>query len=383
MGTSPACAPPDALRAGTELPGLYVHVPFCRSKCSYCDFYSTRDVHRVDAWLLALEQEMKQYADRFPEVDTVYLGGGTPSMLQAVHLERLFSMVRRFFHVAAESEITIEANPNDLSADLVVRLTDMGVTRISLGVQSFDDGILGWLGRRHSGREARDAACLIRGFSGLHMSIDLMYAVPGVSQTLWEDTICQAAGYRPEHISCYQLTVKEHTALWDRRHTASFADEEEQEAQFHFTDRLLASLEYRHYEVSNYALTAACCARHNSKYWRRVAYLGLGPSAHSFDGTVRWWNGDSLDEYIQVWGSGVGSPAGSERLSAEQCLMEQLLLGFRTSTGVDIDVCRRLPNWAAAVEGLQGQGLVKLIGDRVVPTVRGMLFADSLPLSFV
>ena len=374
---------PDTCCEEVELPGLYVHVPFCRSKCSYCDFYSTCDTHGVDEWLSATEQEMSRYADRFPEVDTVYLGGGTPSVLQTTHLDRLFGMVRRFFRVAAGSEITFEANPNDLSEDLVVRLMEVGVNRISLGVQSFDDGILGFLGRRHGGEEARDAVRLIRSLAGLQVSIDLMYAVPGVSRSLWEDTVREAAAYRPEHISCYQLTVKEHTDLWDRRNSVPFPDEEEQEAQFLHTDRLLTSLGYLHYEVSNYALTSAYGARHNSKYWRRARYLGLGPSAHSFDGTLRWWNGSSLDEYIRIWSSGSGAPAGSERLSEEQCLMEQLLLGFRTSLGVGVDICRKLPNGPAAMESLQAEGLATLVGDRVVPTVRGMLLADSLPLSFV
>ena len=377
-------------------PGLYIHVPFCRTKCPYCDFYSCTDLHFVHDFTAALEKELLLYCESFPAVDTVYLGGGTPTALPDDALAAIMAMVRSHVAVSPDAEITIEANPNDLSRERVAHLRSLGFNRLSIGVQSFDDKELHFLGRRHTADEARRSIDFAREAGFENISIDLMYALPGQSSDGWTATLEQALRFSPEHLSCYQLTIKEGTPFFDFHQMGAFqlcAEKAEAEL-FMATSAFLAERGYGHYEVSNFTRSEKFQARHNSKYWRHAPYLGLGPAAHSFDGRRRWWNVRSVEGYINklvavpdeaqvAWSEKTMPVEGFELLSDDQLRTEALMLGLRTRRGIALEQVLSFPHASATLQRLQADGLLIVSGNRVTPTTHGLLVADSLALRFL
>ncbi len=364
--------------------GLYVHAPFCRKKCRYCDFYSLPSPSGIGDWLRALEQEAVLYRDRFSLFDTLYLGGGTPTMLGLDDFASLVEILHRNFAFCPESEMSLEANPNDVTRDKLLLFKDLGFNRISLGVQSMDDKELSFLGRTHTARQAARAMERIResGFPGF--GIDLIFGLPDQTEEDWTKTLGEALAFSPHHVSCYQLTLSQGTPLWEMREAGLFLmPEEEQERRlFLAASELLEAQGFIHYEVSNFARGDHHVCRHNAKYWGRAPYLGLGPSAHSFDRGARWWNHRSVKQYCEDLRLGRRPVQGSERLSQEQAILERLSLQLRTRTGTSL---RELDGYEKAdqvLPGLLEAGLLEVIGERVVPTREGFLVADSLPLTF-
>ncbi len=362
--------------------GLYIHVPFCVSKCPYCDFHSTTDRSLVSEYITALESEMGMYEGEFGVFDTMYLGGGTPSVLTADQLPCIVEAARSHFHLAPETEITIELNPDDVTREKARSLVGCGFNRASLGVQSLNEAELRLLGRRHTAAQSRPALECLRAAGFSNISLDLMYSLPGQSEESWRGTLEQAMEYRPEHISCYQLIIKEGTPFARLRQAGELAtaDEEKERAFFILTARVLSEHGYLHYEVSNFAREERYCARHNGKYWTHAPYLGLGPAAHSFRNASRWWNQADVAEYAALCRRGEKPVAGSESLSPEQMRLERLMLGLRTREGVD---CPDLvPGQAlpTAIARLIEDGFVTVTGNRVAPTEKGFLIADRLPL---
>ena len=315
--------------------GLYIHVPFCRSKCAYCDFYSITDISKVEGYLHALSREMAFYRDFAPCFDTVYIGGGTPSCLTPRQLAEILRNIRENFVLAPDSEITIEINPGDVDETWMRKLHDTGINRVSIGVQSFDDKILGFLGRRHDGRDGRLAVEAARKAGFLNLGIDLIYGVPGQSLVLWQQTMETALGFEPEHLSCYELTLEKGTPLHGRIKEGRIVlpGEEEGFRFFSMTSDFLAGRGYTHYEVSNFARHRSLVSRHNCKYWDHTPYLGLGPAAHSYKGNRRWWNHRSLERYGQGVEDGLPPLGGEENLSPDELCLEALYFGFRTITG--------------------------------------------------
>ncbi len=369
----------------TEGAGLYVHVPFCRGKCSYCAFYSTVQEDRLAAYVEALLREAHLFRDRFGVFDTLYVGGGTPSLLSAPVLRRMLRGLRSRFAYAEDCEVTLEVNPEDVSLDTAALWRDEGVTRISVGVQALDDDLLTWLGRRHTARRAREALEILRRFGCFHLSVDLMYAIPGQSLRRWLGTLKEILEFMPEHLSCYELTVEKGTpvAVSVRQGRLRIPSEEVLCLFFEKTSDFLQSHGYLHYEISNYARTDAWVSRHNSKYWRRVPYLGLGPGAHSFDGRKRWANVRSVSRYVARLQNGSPGTAFEEELSTEQERLEKLLLGFRTREGVPMDVLGTEEKRLHPARKAQAEGLVQIRDGALVPTRKGWLVADRLPLLFV
>jgi oxygen-independent coproporphyrinogen-3 oxidase len=373
-------------------PGLYVHVPFCQSKCPYCDFYSVTALSLVPAWVDAIKQEAGLYREQFGVFDTLYLGGGTPSLLEISHLAALLNMLRRSFAFAPDAEITLEANPDDLNPGKLAAYRDLGVNRLSVGVQSFNDQDLAFLGRRHTARQAAQALEWAREAGFDHLSVDLMYALPGQTEGAWRQTLETALSFQPEHLSCYQLTVEADTPLAARQARGEFhaPGEEQETALFLLTSEFLEDRGYLHYEVSNFALgmesqAESLCyhyCRHNLKYWRHAPYLGLGSGAHSFKDGVRWWNQGDLERYCQALAAGAAPVGGRESLSPEQFRLESLYLGFRTRRGVKLEDLAGYRNWEAALGKLAQAGLVEVREGRACPTRRGFLVADGLPLRF-
>jgi oxygen-independent coproporphyrinogen-3 oxidase len=364
--------------------GLYVHVPFCLSKCPYCHFYSTTAVALIPAWAEAVGREAGLYAGRFKDFNTLYFGGGTPSLLPAPVLGRLLEALNRLFSIDPSGEITLEANPSDLSRGKIDRLRSLGFNRISLGAQSFSDRELAFLKRRHTAAETEQAVEWIRAAGFGQLSLDLLYGLPDQSPDQWLETLDRAAALRPDHLSCYQLTVEPGTPLKRRlgRGGLRLPDDRLSQAFFLRTSEFLSRRGYDHYEISNFSLGEGAAARHNFNYWRQSPYLGLGPAAHSFNGRRRWWNLRSLSGYLERDRLGKLPIAGEECLTEEQTRLEALLLGFRTREGVPRESLQLNAGRVRALRSLERSGKIRLRRDRVIPTVRGFLLADRLPLFF-
>jgi len=384
MRPSPDSLTPDPWPLAPP-PGLYVHVPFCRTKRPYCDFYSITGPDQIPAFLKALEQEARLYRGQFAAFDTLYLGGGTPSLLSGAEIAALVQGVRRHFSFASVTEFSLEANPDDISPEKLRLWRDLGVNRLSLGAQSFNEGELAFLKRRHTAAQTLEAISLIRAAGFENLGLDLIYGLPGQTPDAWLRTLEQALSSAPEHLSCYQLTLAPGTPLSRQaaRGQAALPDEESQRALFLLTCEFLTGRGFLQYEVANFARGEGSRCRHNLKYWRRQSYLGLGPAAHSFQGGRRWWNHRGLAAYGAALAAGRAPRAGRETLTPEQVRLETVYLGFRTREGVDLKVIESQPGWGRVLSRLQEEGLLRLENGRVAATPRGLVVADRLPLLFV
>jgi putative oxygen-independent coproporphyrinogen III oxidase len=374
---------PDPWRL-TSSPGLYIHIPFCKSKCPYCDFYSITDDSLIIAYLAALDAEAQFYREQFPAFESLFLGGGTPSWLGEAPLAELMNKLRRQFAFASDSEVTIEANPDDITAEKLRLFLDLGINRLSLGCQSFDEAELRFLGRRHSAGQTEAAIDLIRAAGFINIGMDLIYGLPGQTVADWRRTLETALRFNPEHLSCYQLTLAEDTPMGRKAAQGHLVplNEEMQREFFLLTDQFLTQRGYLHYEVANFARGEEYVCRHNRKYWTHVPYLGLGPAAHSFAGRRRWWNHRSLQEYSAALDAGRTPLDGQETLTPDQIRLETLYLGFRTREGVSLATIREHPRGEAILAELEEAGLVRVDRDRVMATARGLVVADGLPLRF-
>ncbi len=364
---------------------MYVHVPFCRKKCPYCGFYSAVSAASLaPRWIDALEREMALYRERFGPFDTLYIGGGTPTLLSGEDLHRIIDRLRLEFRFAPDVEVTVEANPEDVGPAKLDALICAGVNRVSLGVQSFNDDALAYLKRRHSARQAEEAFRMLRAAGFRNVSVDLMYGFEAQGLTQWLETLSRAVDLGPEHISCYQLTYEEGTSFGKllARGKISVLSEARESSFFLATSRFLRKHGYSHYEVSNFARSPEYGSRHNLRYWRRMPYLGLGPSAHSFDGRSRWWNVRSVEDYCTRLANGESAVDGAETLSGEQEFLERLMLGLRTQEGISTGMIPDPRKYAKLLDELTKSGIVRITGDRILPTPRGFLVADSLPLMF-
>ena len=317
---------------------LYVHVPFCARRCSYCDFaIAVRDDVPVDAYLAAIDAEIRL---RFPgddrwELDTLYLGGGTPSRLGGEGVRRLLELLRRRVTLASDAEVTIEANPDDVSPEAVAAWVAAGINRVSLGTQSFDDRALAWMHRVHDAARATDAVARVREGGIDNVSIDLIFALPETIGRSWETDLERALALAPSHVSLYGLTIERATPLgrWLQRGEVPEPSEERYEAEFLRAHDAMTAAGFEHYEVSNFARPGRR-SRHNSSYWSGAAYAGIGPSAHEYDGVRRRWNVAPYEQWRRRLASGEDPVAGSELLTSENRLTELVYLGLRTSGGL-------------------------------------------------
>ena len=338
----------------------------------------------VSSWLSALAREMLFYKDSFGPFDTLYIGGGTPTVLEEPVLQNLFEHLYHYFHFTDDAEITVEANPGDVTGEKLTVLRACGVNRVSLGVQSFDDEDLTFLKRRHTAKEAVKALGLIRSQGFLSLGIDLIYGIPGQTLSGWLGTLERAVLFHPDHISCYQLTPAEETELWEvlARGEVKLPAESEGEALFVATAEYLEDHRYLHYEISNFAWGEENRSRHNQKYWQHTPYLGLGPSAHSFKDGKRWWNVRSVEKYCSVLKEGRVPVSGEEKLTRDQHDLESLYLGLRTRGGVTLSQLTANKGGNALLKELLQADYVRVIDQQVIPTRKGFLVADRLPLAF-
>jgi len=340
---------------------VYLHVPFCRSWCTYCAFYSEIcPKGGFDAYRDAVLREIEMRKDEFSnDTDTLYFGGGTPSVLPPDCLRAIVTSVRQALRMKENEdfgEFTVEVNPDDIvkgGTEYVRELKALGVNRVSMGVESFDDDILRWMNRRHDSAEAFEAFRLLREGGIDNISIDLIFGLSQLSSEGWEETIDKAIALCPEHISAYMLSIEEGSALFDKAESGEYSElgDEVAEAQYRMLCGKLKDEGYLHYEISNFAKPGKA-ARHNSAYWDHVPYIGLGPAAHSFDGKKRSWNPDNLDYYIR----GIGK--GEETLSEEQTVEETIMLSLRTSKGIERDYLEKHSDPKALKEALERGDLV-------------------------
>ena len=357
---------------------VYLHVPFCARRCTYCDFSIAvrRDVP-VDEYLSALEAELEaRFAHAAPEeVDTIYLGGGTPSRLGGSGVARAIALVQRQFPMARGGELTVEANPEDVSEQAVDAWVNGGVNRLSLGSQSFDERVLGWMHRTHDASAIDRAVAAARKGGIRNLSLDLIFALPAELERDFERDVQRLLALAPDHVSLYGLTVESATALghWVERGAAVERSEEGYEDEFLAAHTLLTAAGLEHYEVSNYALPGRR-SRHNSAYWAGVPYIGLGPAAHGFDGSVRRWNARGYAAWRDAALAGKDPLEDQERLSEANRLAEAVYLGMRSEQGLELR-----PGERDVVSSWEVAGWVTVDSDgRLRCTPLGWLRLDAL-----
>ncbi len=387
--------------------GLYIHVPFCISLCPYCDFVvypgaAARGARsRVDAFVRALLAEIGLRADAWdsdgaarPPLDSVYLGGGTPSLLPAEAIHGILTAVRTRFGIANDAEVTLEANPGPAERGDLAAAADAGVSRVSFGAQSFAVAELRRLGRRHRPSDVADAVTEARAAGIRSVSVDLLYDVPGQSIESWGESLDATLALAPDHLSLYALTLDDPAAEGltgitgdhlptprgaRRWRDAAIRDQDDDRAATQYeaaTDRLAAG-GWRGYEISNWARSGHE-SRHNLAYWRRLPYEAVGPGAHAFDGRRRRWNAARLDAYVAALDAGVLPPGGSEEIDGETAAAESVILGLRTDDGVAAATVE-VPRFREAMAWATANSLVTRTGDgRLVLTTRGRLLSNEI-----
>lgn len=331
-----------------NMPGLYIHTPFCKQKCAYCDFFSNvtdaagsnigRDAAAglIPGYLEAFGREILFRRNAVPggRLDTIYIGGGTPSLLSPEQLQSLLDRAAELWDCTVLQETTVEANPEDLTKEYLARLTDTGIDRLSIGIQSFDDAMLRSMNRRHSAQRALDAVRTAQKAGFGNITIDLIYGIPGMTHGQWEKSLDKAVGLGVQHISAYHLTIEPGTLFGRMAREGKIAaiPEKESERQYDTLRRKLGNAGFEHYEISNFALPGFR-AIHNSAYWSGESYLGVGPSAHSYDGRMRNWAVADIAEYIK--GAGTAAIYESETLSATDLWNEFIMTSLRRAEGID------------------------------------------------
>lgn len=366
--------------------GIYIHIPFCKQACYYCDFhFSTNQKNRGDiVKALAAEVRLQREYLGEEEIETVYFGGGTPSLLSASELNDILQTVYKTFSVRKGAEVTLEANPDDLTKETLKDIRDAGINRLSIGIQSFEDEILRYLNRAHdaamsamSVQDAYDA-----GFTNI--SLDLIYAIPGQDDVLWQKNIERVLALRPQHISAYSLTIEEKTAFgrWAAQGRLKPVADDLSATQLQMLVERLEPKNYAQYEVSNFSLPGLE-SKHNSNYWKGKKYLGIGPSAHSYNGVSRQFNVSNNRRYLDALAD-EQIPATLEILTREDRINEYLLTTLRTSWGTSLAKLRKELNFDLLAEhgpylrSLQENGLATLENDLLILTKNGKLLADKI-----
>lgn len=366
--------------------GIYIHIPFCKQACHYCDFHFSTNVKVQRQLVDAIATELAIQKDYLgaEKISTIYFGGGTPSLLSASEIDQLLTVVKSEFNVDASAEITVEANPDDLIPTKLIGLKKIGVNRLSIGIQSFENTVLQFLNRAHDAASAIQSFQMAREAGFTNISIDLMYAIPGQTLESWKKNIDKAIELNPEHISSYALTIEEKTVFgkWAARQRINAFDNDEAAGQMILLSDMLDRFGYEHYEVSNFS-KPGFISRHNSSYWTEDKYLGVGPSAHSYNGETRQFNISNNHIYLQSI-EAKKIPATIEPLTREDKINDYLLTTLRTSWGVNLS--RLLNKYQCDLMKLQGDYLQRLITEKhavlsnevLILTKSGRLLADRI-----
>ena len=323
--------------------GIYIHIPFCKQRCTYCDFYKEISTEHIESFVhtLIVEMQLRKEYLHGASISTIYFGGGTPSVLNYNQLKAIFDSIFALFHVVDDAEITMEANPDDLSEAYLQLLSSLPFNRLSIGIQSFSDDDLKAINRRHTAQQAKDAVLQARKHGFENISIDLIYALPGQTLSSWEMQLHEAFALDVEHIAAYGLTYEKGTALWRQRNKGLVqVVEDEVTLQMYNLMRLkMNENRFDAYEISNFA-KPGFRSQHNSSYWKFIPYLGLGPSAHSYDGNSRQWNIASVKKYIDQIAS-QRSFYEIETLSTQDYYNDFVMVSLRTSDGIDLKLLEK------------------------------------------
>jgi len=363
-----------------------MHIPFCVKKCPYCDFYSITDAALKKSFVSALIKEISMAGRNSPVFNTLYIGGGTPSVLSENSISRIVEAAYDSFNILPHTEITIEVNPGTVKPEKLKEYKGAGVNRISIGVQSFQKSNLNFLGRIHTVEDADLAIKWARDAGFENIGMDLIYGIPGQTRKSWLYDLEQAISYESEHLSCYMLTYESGTPMKKDLEKGSFKPLDEKTAGelFTATVEFLAGKGYAQYEISNFARAKNLRSRHNQKYWSFAPYIGLGPSAHSFIETRRCWNKASVTAYIKDLEEGRPPIDGQEVLSREQMMMESIFLGLRKADGIDVsEFNSRFDEDFFKILGkpigdFEKKGLVVTNRKSCALTLKGVLFLDSI-----
>jgi oxygen-independent coproporphyrinogen-3 oxidase len=357
---------------------VYLHIPFCHRICPYCSFYKhTPGATPIGEFIDTLSHEA---TTRIPATNvqarTLYLGGGTPSMLSPSHLRRLFSSLHEVMDFSALEEVTLEANPATFDSAKARLFRDLGVTRVSLGIQSFTPQVLATLGREHSPEQAVESVCILKNAGIPHVNIDLMFSIPGQSAEDWETSLRQTAALKPDHISAYNLTFEEDTVFFESLKRGDYSPSEDTDARFfEMAGNILTSSGFDHYETSNYALPG-CQSTHNQGYWHGEDYLGLGPSAVSTMGDIRSKNVADTAQYVTRIRSIGNAVHESELLDAEARRIERIALGLRTNEGITLNLLDDEGQQRA--NQLVSEGLAEIHGKRLILVHHGRALVDPI-----
>jgi len=366
--------------------GIYLHIPFCKKACHYCDFHFSTSLQYKDELLNAMHTEiaMQQQYLQGQTIQTIYFGGGTPSLIGALEIQKLIDKITSHHTVSADAEITLEANPDDLDATSVKGLKHTGINRFSIGVQSFFEEDLIWMNRAHNAMEADSAVKRVQDAGFENITLDLIYGYPLLSNEKWQSNIQKAIHLDIPHVSAYGMTVEPRTALaaFISKGKQQSMNESQSAEQYLTLIEMLETGGFEHYETSNFA-KPGCYSRHNTNYWKGVSYLGIGPSAHSFNGASRQWNIANNAKYISGILKG-NIPAEHEILSQKNRINEYIMTSLRTAWGMDLDkiekdfgsdyrniITQSLPEFLEKRQIILEKGTIKL-------TREGKLFADSI-----
>ena len=384
-------------------PGIYIHIPFCMAKCHYCDFnsFSNRE-HLIRPYFEALTEEIHlstglqesnnqyKYIPHKSTINSIFIGGGTPSFVEAGYIKKLLHVCRECFDIPADAEITMEANPGTLTPDKLRSYTSVGVNRLSIGLQACQNNLLKKLGRIHTREVFEDNYHAARESGFENINIDLMFGLPGQTQEDWIETLNYIVGLRPEHISCYGLKIEEGTvfaALQDEGKLSTVSDELDR-LMYHSAISVLGSRGYIHYEISNFALEGKQC-RQNTLYWRTGKYRGFGAGAHSYIDDMRYNNAEDIEEYISCIQKGILPVTGVIPISSEDKISEYIILGLRMIDGISIEEFKRkfekdiFEIYGEQLEKLKKKELIKIQGDRIMLEQIGLDLANQVFIEFI
>ena len=365
--------------------GLYIHIPFCKQACHYCDFHFSTNLQLMEVMMdsIIIELKLRKNYLKGEAVDTIYFGGGTPSLVPAEYLEKILDQIAQLFP-GRKQEVTLEANPDDLNPQALANWKSLGIDRLSLGIQSFQDQILKAYNRAHTSKEAKQAIQLARAAGFEKFSIDLIYGYPHSDHRLWQLDLEEALRLDPGHLSAYSLTIEPKTTFgnWAKKGKFSPAEDEFVAQQFEWLQERCDKEGYLQYEISNFSRPNQA-AVHNSNYWKRRPYLGIGPSAHSFDGSSRGFNPSSNASYTKALSAG-SLPFVLEQLTPTESINEEILTGLRTQWGLDtgsladryhLDI---LEIKKGPISRLTELGMIHTLGKTLTLTRKGQLLADSI-----
>ena len=371
--------------------GIYIHIPYCRKLCSYCDFYHVMSTGDSGECLeaMAIEMDLRKDYLHGENISTIYIGGGTPSLLTVRETEGLLNSIMRLFHVESDCEITVEMNPDDIEAQYLSEIRQLGINRLSIGIQSWRDANLKLLNRRHDSAKASRALkdAISAGFE--NVTIDLIYGIPGMTRKEWAENLDYSFSFDIKHLSAYHLTFEKGTMLWKMREKQAIneIDEDESAALFNILIEKAENAGFIHYEISNFG-KPGYFSRHNSNYWKQVNYLGIGPSAHSFNGYSRQWNVSSVKEYIKSVNSG-RTFYEREELDTRSRFNEYIMTSLRTMWGIDLEYVEKAfdkesYDYLVNLSGkFKNYGLMKSEGHFLILTNQGKMISDNIISEFM